>query len=256
MKNLNKILLAVVVCFTVMSCTKDDIQSTDREAVVPVNAPVLLNPSATFNMVLQKANETSLATSVVWNDATYNGTTTVVNYAIEIAKAGTNFKTPVTLATTTNRFKDITVGELNTAFLNAGLNPFTEQQADIRVKSYVGSVGSGVSQVSNSFTIKATPYPSWPNWGMIGSATAATTGGDGWANDVNLEYDLTTKKYSITINLAVGEIKFRLDDAWATNYGGSNGILIENGSNIPITVAGNYTIVADFNAKTYSITKN
>lgn len=252
MKNINKILLAVL-SFTVMSCTKDDIQNTEREAVVPIDAPVLLNPSSTFNIVLQKANENNLATSVVWNDATYDGTTTVVNYVIEIAQTGTSFRTPVTLATTTNRFKDITVAELNTAFLDTGLTPFAEQQADIRIKSYVGTVGSGASQVSNSFTIKATPYPSWPNWGIIGSATIT-----GWGSDTNLDYDLVTRRYSITMDMVVGEFKFRLDDAWATNYGddGNNLTLDAGGANIPISMAGNYTIVVDFTAGTYTITRN
>ena len=108
-------------------------------------------------------------------------------------------------------------------------------------------------QISNSYTIKVTPYPAWPNWGIIGSATPT-----GWDSDTNLDYDLTTKKYSTTLNMVVGEFKFRLDDAWTTNYGddGNNLTLEPGGANIPITVAGSYTIVVDFTAKTYTIKKN
>ena len=74
----------------------------------------------------------------------------------------------------------------------------------------------------------------------------------------NLFGKIETKKYSITINMVVGEFKFRLDDAWTLNYGddGNNLSLEAGGANIPITVAGSYTIVADFTAKSYTIKKN
>ena len=59
------------------------------------------------------------------------------------------------------------------------------------------------------------------------------------------------------MNMVVGEFKFRLDDGWSTNFGddGNNLTLDPNGANIPITVAGSYKITADFNAKTYKVTK-
>lgn len=60
------------------------------------------------------------------------------------------------------------------------------------------------------------------------------------------------------MNMVVGEFKFRLDDGWGVNFGddGNNLTLESNGANIPIKVAGSYTIVADFTAKTYTINKN
>ena len=254
MKNIYKILIAFIGVLAV-SCNADDVEN--RPVITEGTAPVLLTPQSNFNIVLQNANAETMATTFVWSDAQYEGSTTVVNYTIEIAKAGTDFAAPSVAGTTTDKFKSFTVGELNAAVLNAGFAPFIEGEIDVRIKSTVGAVGS-LPQISNFYTIRVTPYPAWPNWGMIGSATAATTGGDGWASDVNLDYDLATKKYSITIDLAVGEIKFRLDDAWTTNMGdnGNDLSLDEGGDNIPITSAGNYTIVVDFVAKKYTITKN
>ncbi|MFV5702867.1 SusE domain-containing protein [Flavobacterium sp. XS2P12] len=250
MKNIKNIIIAFVSILAI-SCT-DDIQDTNREALAPETAPVLLTPTSTFNTVLQKANQNNLATSVVWNDATYSGTATVVNYTIEIAKAGTSFAKPVVVTSTTNRFKEITVGELNTAILTAGLVPFVEHQIDIRIKSSVGTTGTGTAQYSNSFAIKATPFPSWPNWGIIGDATPT-----GWGSDTNLDYDLATQKYSITIHLTAAHFKFRLDDSWDVNYGddGNNGTLEAGGSDVPVAAEGDYKIVVDFTAKTYTITK-
>jgi hypothetical protein len=249
MKNLNKILIAFISVLTI-SCTGDDVEN--RPVIVAGTAPVLLTPKSDFNIVLDKNKEADLATSVVWNKATYDGDATVINYTIEIAAAGTSFAKPSVVGTSTSTFKNFTVGELNSAVLNSGFKPFVEHSIDIRVKSTLGGVGS-TPQVSNFYTIKVTPYPSWPNWGIIGSATPT-----GWGSDTNLDYDLDTKKYSITLDMVVGEFKFRLDDAWTLNYGddGNNLSLEAGGANIPITAAGSYTIVADFTAKTYTIKKN
>lgn len=72
-------------------------------------------------------------------------------------------------------------------------------------------------------------------WGLIGSATP-----DGWNSDQNLTWDGTA--LTITLDLVVGEIKFRADDDWGLNYGGDINALNEGGANIPINAAGNYTI--------------
>ena len=249
MKNINKILIAFISVLAI-SCSGDDVEN--RPVIVEGTTPVLLTPKSDFNIILDKNKEADLATSVVWEEGTYEGDATVVSYTIEIAAAGTSFAKPSVAGTSTSTFKNFTVGELNSAVLNAGFKPFVEHSIDIRVKSSVGGVGS-IPQISNFYTIKVTPYPAWPNWGIIGSATPT-----GWDSDTNLDYDLTTKKYSTTMNMVVGEFKFRLDDAWGVNYGddGNNLSLEAGGANIPITSAGSYTIVADFNAKTYTITKN
>jgi hypothetical protein len=254
MKNIFKILIAFIGVL-VVSCNADDVE--DRPVIEAATAPVLLTPKSDFSIVLQKANAANAATTFVWDDAQYNGTATVVTYSVEMAKAGTKFDKPSVVATTTDKFKIFTVGELNSACLNAGFAPFKESKIDVRIKSSVGASGS-LAQESNFYTITVTPYPAWDNWGIIGSATAAITGGDGWVNDFNLTYDLATKKYSYVGPLEVGGVKFRLDDSWATNYGddGNNLTLDAGGANIPIPTAGNYTIVIDFNAKTYTIKKN
>lgn len=249
MKNLNKILIAFISVLAI-SCSGDDVEN--RPVIVAGTAPVLLSPKSDFNIILDKNKSDDLATSVVWEKATYTGDATVINYTVEIGAAGTSFAKPSAAGTSTSTFKNFTVAELNAAVLDAGFKPFVEASIDIRVKSTIGGVGS-TPQVSNFYTIKVTPYPAWPNWGIIGSATPT-----GWDSDTNLDYDLTTKKYSITMDMKVGEFKFRLDDSWTLNYGddGNNLSLEAGGANIPITVAGSYTIVVDFTAKTYTITKN
>lgn len=253
MKNIIKFLIAFI-SIAAVSCT-DSVE--DREAVATSIAPVLVAPTTGLTFVLDKTKPNDLATTVVWNYAAYSGTTTVVNYSIEFAAAGTKFAKPVVVATATDRFKNFTINELNTAALDAGFPPFVESAIDVRIKSTIGTTGS-IAQTSNSYTLNVTPYPAWPDWGIIGSATPT-----GWDSDTNLDYDLATKTYSITMDMSVGEFKFRLDNGWGTNYGWNGSVygkLMKGGgtpdsSNIPITVAGSYKITVDFNAETYSVKK-
>ena len=79
---------------------------------------------------------------------------------------------------------------------------------------------------------------------MIGLVGSALTGDDtGWNSpDRKMDYDPATGTWSITIDLFNGDIKFRLNDGWAWNLGGTPDNLTVDGANIPLT-AGNYTIV-------------
>lgn len=90
------------------------------------------------------------------------------------------------------------------------------------------------------------------SWGLIGDATP-----DGWDNDTDLKFINDGKGlWKLTVNLKVGEIKFRLNDAWDTNLGGADGKLTNGGDNIKVATAGNYTITLDTVEKTYTIVKN
>ena len=204
MKNINK-LLVVFLSIVAFSCT-DDIQDTNREAVTAETAPVLLTPKGDFNIVLSKATEKEVATTMIWDDAAYTGSSTVVNYSIEVAKAGTKFAAPQTVTTTTSRFKSITVAELNAALINGGFVEKQENLVDIRIKSSVGATGS-VAQFSNSFTIKVTPYRT-PLASSLWLVGAATPGGWSWNNDAETEFPLVVGKtnvYQVSIMLNGGE---------------------------------------------------
>lgn len=75
-------------------------------------------------------------------------------------------------------------------------------------------------------------------WGLIGSAVPVTQ----WDSDQNLNWDNTSKALVITLDLQVGEIKFRANDNWNYNLGGDIAALTNGGDNIAVSAAGNYTI--------------
>lgn len=88
-------------------------------------------------------------------------------------------------------------------------------------------------------------------WGIIGDATAG-----GWGSDQNMAWDNVNKVFKATIDLTVGSWKFRANDDWGVNFGGSLGALTQDGANISVTDAGNYTITLDPWAKVATVTKN
>lgn len=88
-------------------------------------------------------------------------------------------------------------------------------------------------------------------WGIIGSATA-----DGWDSDQNMSWDAGNGVFTATIDLVAGEIKFRANDDWGYNLGGSLTALTESGDNIAVAEAGNYTITLNPWTKVATLTKN
>jgi len=98
---------------------------------------------------------------------------------------------------------------------------------------------------------------SYPSVGILGTALNGFT-----VEDTDLA---TADGFTYTISdlaLTVGEVKFRKDNSWAVNWGASgfpNGIGVQDGVNIPITQATNYSI--SFNRSTgeyyfYQLLKN
>jgi len=90
-------------------------------------------------------------------------------------------------------------------------------------------------------------------WGVIGDATPG-----GWNTDTNMTWDATNKVLKVTLNMTAGAFKFRANDDWAVNVGGNMGSLTQDGANIPIAAAGNYSITLDVSKAVYSctVTKN
>ncbi len=235
MKKISKLLL-VLLGLIVISCS-DDIQEID--ALTPEEGIMLINPTSSFNSVLDGSKLNQVATTFVWTDSDAAGDASVT-YTVEAALGETNFATPIVVGTTTNLFLDVTIGTLDATAKSLGIQPLTEGIIDVRIKSSTWT--------SNVVSIKVTPYQ--PNWGIIGSATPF-----GWDNSTDMIYNPMTGKYSISLYLLTGEFKFRLDNSWDTNYGdnGNDLTLDSGGDNIPVT-EGNYTIVLDLDNLTYSLT--
>ena len=73
--------------------------------------------------------------------------------------------------------------------------------------------------------------------GIIGPAQ-----GGGWDTDTDMEYNEETGAWEATIDLNADEMKFRANDGWDINWGGTEEALTQGGPNIKIAEAGTYFI--------------
>ena len=73
--------------------------------------------------------------------------------------------------------------------------------------------------------------------GLIGPAQAG-----GWGEDTDLTYNAETRAWEGTVDLTADEFKFRANDGWDINWGGSEDNLTQDGANLKITEAGKYFI--------------
>jgi len=64
----------------------------------------------------------------------------------------------------------------------------------------------------------------------------------GWDADTDMTYNKETGAWEATIDLKADEMKFRANDGWDINWGGTEDALTQDGANIKIAEAGSYFI--------------
>ncbi|MGV8914124.1 MAG: SusE domain-containing protein [Kaistella sp.] len=142
-----------------------------------------------------------------------------------------NFTTP------SSEFKLTTARNWDNSYGATGANTLVYNGGDNLVAPNTGYQKLTADINALTYTLEA--Y----SWGIIGSASPG-----GWDTDTDMVWNSTAQVWEIAnIALTAGDIKFRLNNGWDTNFGddGNNGSLEPGGANIPITEAGNYKITFD-----------
>ena len=85
-----------------------------------------------------------------------------------------------------------------------------------------------------ALTYKLTPITTI---GIVGPAQA-----NGWGGDTDMTYNPETRAWEATLEMAADEFKFRANDDWAINWGGSVDNLTQDGANLKISEAGTYFV--------------
>ena len=107
-------------------------------------------------------------------------------------------------------------------FNNDGSNINISEEGFYQIKADVAS--------SNLSAVKT-------RWGIIGPAQAG-----GWDTDTDMTWNAADESWTATVELAADEFKFRANDAWAINVGGSLDNLTQDGGNIKVAEAGTYEV--------------
>lgn len=145
MKNILKfIFITLIYSFLFQSCRDEN--NVSWETAVP---SFKLYDTALGSNTLYPTMENN-PFQLVWDKYGTSNTYTVVY------SETSDFSKSITLATTTNNSYTSTIGELNTALLQAGYSPYAAKQVYFRILT-AGS-GSDIS-VSNTLSFSVTPYP-------------------------------------------------------------------------------------------------
>lgn len=281
MKKIFKLSSIAFLLVATLACENDD-----QTIVQATGGPELLTPTDGNIYALSIENENAEATTLVWNHASYDEQT-MANYSVEIATAGTEFATIIDgltgdeitaeapATTTTNRFAVWTVDLLNTIAINTGIEPFTEGELEIRIKSSLGA-NTELVEYSNIVKIKVTPYvaiePETPVLFLVGNPQGYY-GLSEWTPTTAMEMryigDGTTKVFEAYVKVAAGNgFKFisaqadwgALEGNYGTIGGTQNGNLENSGGSGDIKVAetdgdGLYYIQVDIDNLTYKAVK-
>ena len=115
--------------------------------------------------------------------------------------------------------------------------------------TYNGAVEKGAKQGGNMNCTKAGFYQIVANvmdatltftetsWGIIGPAQPG-----GWNDDTNMTYNKNEDCWETTVELAADYLKFRANDGWNIDVGGSLNDLTEKGADIMVPEAGTYEV--------------
>jgi hypothetical protein len=224
--------------------------------------PITLVPSSTADLTLLVSNASNKAISFNWNESAYG--TNVINYALQMDVAGNNFATPQVLKTGTTLNSSITVNDLNSLAIAAGIIGGSTKSMEFRVVSYLGITYATKMVTSNVVSVKLTTFtPVPPALYIVGDATDG-----GWSNPVPLPSQQFSRidavSYGIVVKLTAGKsyLLLPLNGDWGHKYGGASAtggaLLADNavpGSNTPApATTGMYQIVVNFQTGTYTVT--
>lgn len=236
MKNILKTAAICASLVWLVSCEKDE-----EKATMNANARVESNISAS-TLVLDKTQSNTTALTVSWETKDL-GVQLAPVYTVEFENIATGKIKP--LSAERSPFT-LTVKELNEYLVGLGLK--TGVATDVRV--LVRAALSDQRSLVATKTLKVTPYfdeIKASEWGVVGSATP-----NGWNGPDIKMWNSTDGNLVAYATLSAGKIKFRKNNDWGVNLGGSNGTLSSGGSNIAVT-AGTYKITINVSKNTYTI---
>jgi len=219
----------------------------------PYIVPITVTPSSTNPLTLLITNAANSAVVFNWNATQYGNFP--FTYAIQIDTAGGKFTNPQIISAGNNVSKDISVGDLNTAALLAGVAANATNNLQIRVVAYQGA-NTVPTVISNVINLKVTTYLPFMYLWVPGDY-------QGWSPSTAPQVGATVPdllNYEGYLNVPAGgsfEFKITNEPDWNhIAYGGDATTLSTSGGNLKWPDgAGYYYVKANPTALTWSATK-
>lgn len=257
MKKISILGLFIFALLSFNSCeTEDDVVFTtqDPEGFVFTN-------STQDNYILSTATSGNLGERFTWGSADF-GAPTNITYELQRSVSG-DFTDAVVVSSSIGNEIAMTIGQMMTVATEAGLDNDPDTPApnvgsfSVRLRAYPGDTGSGTEAFSDVLVLNVELLESTgagPGGATIAEVGVVGSGYNNWgAYADGFFYTTDTPDVFVSyVTLVDGEIKFRLNNDWGTNWGGSGGTLVQDGDNIAVT-AGTYKITVDLANLTYEM---
>jgi starch-binding outer membrane protein SusE/F len=226
-------------------------------AMTPYNDPAVLATEKT-SVTGTLATAGNYSNTFSWA-AAFNGYSGNVTYTLQYDSATKNFASPKDIPVGVNLYsKAMTVGEMNSTALNAGIPAGNSGKVEYRIKA---TTAQGAVSYSNSVSVTIQSYISIIRLYLPGSYQAPDNGNN-W--DPNTAPELIRDQrtglfnnmyYTYIYMPANAEFKVTVGRDWAVNYGkgGTAGSIAQNGANFSVTTAGVYRFSIDLNTMKYDI---
>lgn len=219
----------------------------------PYIVPITVMPSSTSPLTLLIGNAANSAVVLNWNATQYGSFS--FTYAVQIDTAGGSFTNPQVLNVGSAFTRDISVGDLNTAALLAGVAAGAANNLQFRVVAFQGT-NTVPSVISNVINLSVTTYLPFLYLWVPGDY-------QGWSPSSAPQLGATVpdlNDFEGYVNVPTGGTdQFKITNApdWNhTAYGGSVGVLSTSGGNLMWpSGAGYYYVKANPTALTWSALK-
>ena len=267
------IYLSIAIVFFV-SCEKDEAKDTFVSGTTPVFAA-----SVKDSIGLNFNTEDDKAVTLSWSNPNYQFASGIsshnVAYTLEIDTAGANFngKNKITVSISQDLSVTYTQKAFNILISDLKVKTGKVAQLEMRVLASIGSKATSIA--SNKLVFKVLPYAPPPKVPVPTAGTLWVTGNafaSDWSNPLPSPFDVSQKftkvsdtQYELVVDMkSTGNYKLIQEQGvWGTQYkklagDASSGTFekkdADPGFDAP-AVAGKYKLVFDFQAGTYTVTK-
>jgi hypothetical protein len=256
------------------ACEKDEAKDTYMSGTAPV-----LSATSRDSIALNFLTEENLGVTFNWTNPNYKfasgGSSQNVNYTLEIDTAGANFKGARKKSISIS--KDLSVSytqkAFNIAISDLNVKPGRVARIEVRIIATLGAAPTEL--ISNVLAFKVLPYAPPPKVAVPTAGTLWVTGNafaSGWSNPLGAPFVTSQRLAKVTETLYEGVVAFvgggnykmiQENGVWGTQYkkvvGDAFAGTLEKKDADPgfdgPAVAGNYKISVDFQAGTYTVTK-
>lgn len=257
MKKLSLILISILGLFVLASCDKGELGPVAN--TTQPGAPNLTSPESGTSYTMSEDQAEDTLMTIEWTEPDF-GFSSAPTYNVLMAEAGTEFESPMELASVQATSLPVLVKDLNNMLLSENYAANNSHSFEIRV---MASISDSVSKAaSEPVTISVTPYLVEINYPKI-YVPGGYQSSSGYTNDwspadapplFSVESDDTYEGYVYMAN-AGNQFKFTPERDWDEDWGddGADGTLDFQGANIELSNSGYYKMNVDLNSMTYEI---